>query len=177
MKPNNHYERAFEAYMRELRVLSLATQERCRALATEKDFASLKTPDFLLSTEGRSWLVDVKGRKFPSGIRKPQYWRNWIFKDDLVSLRRWENYFGAGFTGLFVFVYDIVRDQAPVPQERLFSFQGHLYAFIAVPTGTYHLYQRDLSAAWQTITMPVELFRRHARPLDEILCPVQPRME
>ena len=33
-------------------------------------------------------LVDVKGRRFPSGDEQKQYWKNWSTRDDLVSLAR-----------------------------------------------------------------------------------------
>jgi glutamyl-tRNA synthetase len=33
-----------------------------------------------------SWLVDVKGRRFPSGDEQKQYWKNWSTRDDLRSL-------------------------------------------------------------------------------------------
>ena len=169
MKPQNHYERAFEAYLQQFHVLCLATRERCRALVSEKEYASLKTPDFLITRDGQSWLVDIKGRRFPSGVKHKQYWRNWISQDDLVSMIRWESYFGVGFRGIFVFAYEIVQDKAPLPQERLFSFQERLYAFVAVPAETYQAYKKPLSPAWKTITMSAADFKARAVPLDELL--------
>lgn len=37
--------------------------------------ASIKSLDFIVSAAVR-WLVDVKGRKFPSGDIQKQYWKN-----------------------------------------------------------------------------------------------------
>ena len=60
---------------------------------------SLKSLDFIVSPTGApSWLVDVKGRRFPSGEQK-QYWKNWSTRDDLISLSRWERLFGGQFGG------------------------------------------------------------------------------
>ena len=42
-----------------------------------------------------SWLVDVKGRRFPSGDEHHQYWKNWSTRDDLRSLAAWQTHFGA----------------------------------------------------------------------------------
>ena len=55
-----------------------------------------------------TWLVDVKGRRFPSGDVHKQYWKNWSTRDDLLSLGQWEELFGEGFRGLFVFAYDVL---------------------------------------------------------------------
>lgn len=121
----------------------------------------------IIPASANSWLCDVKGRRFPSGQKSPQYWRNWISKDDLVSLARWENLFGAGFHGLFVFVYDVWGTRLPLPEERLFSFGGRRYGFFVVPLATYMENCRELSPRWETVTMSTALFRRCAVPLDE----------
>ena len=64
-KRDNHYEAAFEAYLRDRRLPYVAVDEGRRALAAD---GSLKSLDFIVSPPGaRSWLVDVKGRRFPSG--------------------------------------------------------------------------------------------------------------
>ncbi|MDO4571165.1 MAG: HYExAFE family protein [Planctomycetia bacterium] len=115
-----------------------------------------------------SWLIDVKGRRFPSGQKNPQYWRNWVTQDDIVSLARWENIFGADFCGLFVFVYDIVGDRSPVEPRRLFEYRQHLYAFLGIPLAVYSAHCRPLSARWGTVSLPPAEFRRLAVPLDEV---------
>src|SRR5688572_2898382 len=62
---DNHYEAAFEAYLRDRRLPYVAVDEGRRALAADE---SLKSLDFIVSPPGaRSWLVDVKGRRFPTG--------------------------------------------------------------------------------------------------------------
>src|SRR5690349_8781540 len=102
-KRNNVYEAAFEAYLRFRRIPYVAVDEAKRSLDERQ---SLKSPDFIVSPVGqpRSWLVDVKGRKFPTGRRK-QYWKNWSTGDELKSLASWENLFGPHFRGLLVFAY------------------------------------------------------------------------
>src|SRR4029078_2605610 len=70
----NHYEAAFEAYLRERLVRYIAIDESLRnVLAGE----SLKSLDFIVHSNPRaSWLVDVKGRRFPSSDEQRQYWKN-----------------------------------------------------------------------------------------------------
>ena len=77
-KRDNHYEAAFEAYLRARQTPYVAVDETRRSLAGQR---SLKNLDFIVSppvasaagreeSAGRSWLVDVKGRRFPSGQSK-----------------------------------------------------------------------------------------------------------
>src|SRR5262249_48970628 len=127
-KRENHYEAAFEQFLRSRQVPYVAVDEAKRSLLAtshepyEEPRASLKSLDFIISSsQGRRWLVDVKGRRFPSGNQK-QYWRNWSTKDDLVSLAHWERLFGERFEGLFVFAYHVAGDRSPLPAEQLFEF-------------------------------------------------------
>ncbi|HEX3726437.1 MAG TPA: HYExAFE family protein, partial [Pirellulales bacterium] len=104
---DNHYEAAFEAYLRQRKIPYVAVDEAKRACWAE---GSIKSLDFIVSSRtGSSWLVDVKGRRFPSGEQK-QYWKNWSTRDDLVSLAQWVRLFGEQFGGLFVFAYNVVGD-------------------------------------------------------------------
>ncbi len=162
----NHYEAAFEAYLREWRIPYVAVDEAKRSRWAE---GSIKSLDFIVSPpEGTSWLVDVKGRRFPSGEQK-QYWKNWSTRDDLVSLSRWEQLFGEQFGGLFVFAYNIVGDRAPMSRERLFGFRGSLYGFVGISLGKYALHARPISPKWDTLAMPSAEFRRLAAPVDQFL--------
>src|SRR5262245_26314936 len=91
-KRDNHYEAAFEAWLRWLRVPYVAVDEAHRTAAGGR---SLKSLDFIVSpsvTPG-NWLVDIKGRQFPTAGR--QYWRNWSTTDELESLASWEELLGA----------------------------------------------------------------------------------
>ncbi len=165
---DNHYEAAFEAYLRKRGVPYVAVDEAKRSLLS--DGGSIKSLDFIVSAPSQTnWLVDVKGRKFPSGDIQKQYWKNWSTRDDLVSLARWETLFGANFCGLFVFAYNILGDRAPLAYEQLFEFRDKLYGFVAVRLNDYAGHARPISAKWDTLAMPAADFRRLARPLDELL--------
>ena len=61
--------------------------------------ASLKSMDFIVySSQAQNLLVDVKGRRFPSGAGSNRHeWENWATRDDIHSLLRWQSVFGAGF--------------------------------------------------------------------------------
>lgn len=172
----NHYEAAFEAYLRSRQVPYVAVDEAKRSCAAE---GSLKSLDFIVSPPGAlSWLVDVKGRRFPSGDQK-QYWKNWSTRDDLQSLARWEQLFGPQFGGLFVFAYNVVGQRSPLPAGQLFSFRGGLYAFIGIRLEYYSLHARPISPKWDTLAMSVGRFRQLAAPIHEFLNiqPAEQRLE
>lgn len=163
----NHYESAFEEFLRARRVPYVAVDEARRALWGPND--SLKSLDFLVSTPGGgAWLVDVKGRRFPSGSQK-HYWKNWSTQDDLRSLARWEGLFGERFRGLFVFAYHVLGERAPLPAEQLFDHRGARYGFVGVGLREYASFARRISPRWDTVAVAAEQFRRLARPLDVLL--------
>ena len=91
----------------------IAVDEARRSLVPD---GSLKSLDFIVSPPGGpSWLVDVKGRRFPSGDEHHQYWKNWSTRDDLRSLAAWQRHFGDGFCPLLVFAYHLVGSRSPLP--------------------------------------------------------------
>ena len=165
---HNHYEAAFEAYLRARQAPYVAVDETRRSLLGN---GSIKSLDFIVSPpDGRSWLVDVKGRRFPSGLQK-QYWKNWSTLDDLRSLAQWERLFGERFGGLFVFAYNVTGDRSPLPRESLFAFRGALYGFIGIGLTEYARHARTISPRWDTVAMPSARFRSLAAPIDFFLQP------
>lgn len=170
---DNHYEAAFEEYLRAARLPYVAVDEGRRSLMAGGE--SIKSLDFIVSSPGPfSWLVDVKGRRFPSGDETCQYWKNWSTRDDLQSLAQWETLFGESFRGLLVFAYNVVGDRAPLPPEQLFEHRGALYGFVAVGLADYATGARPISPRWDTVAMPTAEFRRAARPVAEFLGLTQP---
>ena len=83
---HSHYEAAFEEYLRYRCVPYVAVDEAKRSLLANGE--SIKSLDFIVSSPGAiTWLVDVKGRRFPSGEdQNRQYWKNWSTCDDLRSM-------------------------------------------------------------------------------------------
>jgi hypothetical protein len=168
---HNHYELAFEAYLREHRIAYVAVDEQRRSLIAG---GSLKNLDYIVSPSASvSLLVDIKGRQFPSGKKQKQYWRNWSTWDDLVSMASWQDKLGPGSLALLVFAYEVTGSRSPLEPDRLFAFRERIYAFLAVRTADYIQFSRQLSAKWQTVSMPAATFRQAAFPLDTILRPTE----
>jgi hypothetical protein len=172
-KRDNHYEMAFEAYLRSKQIPYVAVDETKRALLGD---GSLKSLDFIVSTAlGPSWLVDVKGRRFPAGAGdQKQYWKNWSTRDDVRSLTAWQRLFGPAFSGLFVFAYHIVADRAPLSADRLFEHRGQLYGFLGVRLQDYASKAHAISAKWDTLSLTSRQFRSLAVPVEELFCRAAP---
>ena len=84
-KRSNHYEAAFEEYLRSRQIPYVAVDEKKRALLGG---SSLKSLDFIVSpVVGGSWLIDVKGRRFPAGPAVSI--RHWIRRVILRRSWRW----------------------------------------------------------------------------------------
>ena len=78
MDRGNHYEAAFEAYLRDRRLGYVAVDESRRS---SLDDEPVKSIDFIVYGHGGArLLVDIKGRKFPGGkAGRPRYtWQNWV---------------------------------------------------------------------------------------------------
>ncbi|MDO4584441.1 MAG: HYExAFE family protein [Planctomycetia bacterium] len=120
-------------------------------------------PDVWIPREKGAWLIKIVGRKFPSGQKSPQYWRNWIKEEVLEHALQWENWPGGNFTSLLVFAYEIIGDKSPLEPKQLFSYQGNTFAFVVIRTKIYRQFCKQLSPRWGTVTMPVSEFRKWGR--------------
>src|SRR5438067_10242405 len=143
-KRDNHYEAAFEAWLRWLRVPYVAVDEARRSAAPlpSREERTIKSLDFIVSPAATvgSWLVDIKGRQFPTAGK--QYWRNWSTADELESLAGWEVLFGPRSMGLLVFAYIVIGDRAPLPAEELFVYRDSLYGFVGIRLDHYTSFAR-----------------------------------
>ncbi len=172
-KRSNHYEAAFEEFLRSRRAPYVAVDESRRALlpfdVPQDAVGSLKSLDFVVSSSlGCTWLIDVKGRNFPSGKQR-RLWKNWSTRDDLTSLARWQNLFGGRFQSLFVFAYNVLGEESPLAVDRLFAFRDGRYAFLGVRLEHFLAHAKLISPKWETLAMPSAQFRQWAQPVDDLL--------
>lgn len=173
---SNHYDVAFEAYLRHLRLPYVAVDETRRALIAD---ASLKSMDFIVYAPGDvNLLVDVKGRRFPSaGESGGHCWENWATHDDISCLQQWQQVFGLQFKAMLLFAYEIMEERYRNQHETLWSFRGREYAFYGVWVDDYVTAMRVRSSRWETVTLPAADFRRFRTPLADLLLPgVNPTM-
>lgn len=165
-RSHHHYEVAFEAYLRTHGIPYLSVNENRRSRLESGE--TLKNLDFIVTfPSGPTWLVDVKGRKFPGGSTQRSYWKHWTTQDDLIGMTHWQNLFGNRYSGLLVFAYWICGDRSPLPEERLFEFREKTYAFVSVPLFDYLSEVHLISPRWKTYGMSTRKFRSLARDFHE----------
>ena len=154
---NIHYEAAFENYLRAKGWPYVAVDEAKKAIFAG---ASVKSFDFLVySGSGPNLLVDVKGRKFPDGVRgrrrgADKAYENWITQQDAQGLGEWEKVFGKDFMGLLVFAYWLQGPPDRAPFEDVHLFREKHYAFVAIRLSDYLASAKPRSVKWQTLGMP-----------------------
>jgi hypothetical protein len=175
---SNHYEAAFEAYLRWHRYGYVAVDETRRALLGTETVKSL---DFIVYGDaGARLLVDIKGRRFPSGRppRPRHVWECWSMREDIEGLERWGGLFGPGFQGLLVFTYQLLPPvELPEDTEDLWTHRGRRYLFRAIPVNEYRQHMRVRSPRWGTVGLPGAVFRQLVHPLRHFLCRAQPVAE
>jgi len=158
----NHYEAAFEDYVRSRGWPYVPVDETKKAI-----FAGnrIKSFDFLVYPPAeKPRLVDVKGRKFPyQGSGGRRFWENWVTRDDLDGLGQWDLVFGDGFEPGLMFVYWITDPSVREPSREVHVFRQRVYAFLWVPAREYAAHARLRSPKWNTLTMPARQFRQVAR--------------
>lgn len=158
-----HYEAAFEDYLRSQGMPYVAVDEAKKAIfAGER----IKSFDFLVyGKREHAFLVDVKGRKFPYQLeRSKRYWENWVAREDIDDLKRWEGVFGSDFTATFVFAYWLTESNGRAPDAPPHPYRGEYYAFLGIPVEAYAQYARPRSEKWGTVSLPTKEFRRLAQP-------------
>lgn len=172
MKRDNHYEAAFEAFLRSRAIPFIAVDEAKRTLLKD---SNLKSLDFIIVGPNDARLVvDVKGRKYPGGnAAKPvMTWQNWTTLEDVNGLDRWAEMLGTGYRGVLAFAYEI-RPPYVLPNDTrdLFVFRDHSYLMRAVDAQSYRMHMRRRSPKWGTVSLPVEAFRQTVKPFTEFLTP------
>jgi hypothetical protein len=166
-----HYEQAFEHYLRANGIPYVAVDEAKRALQGKAGIPGskkLKSFDFVVYSEaGPNLLIDVKGRKHSGKTGRAL--QNWVTRDDVSCLQTWAGIFGHGFEPVLTFLF-WCDDQPPDALFlEVFEFNQRWYAVLAVRLSDYVPNMRDRSAKWDTVSIPVKAFDRHAQPLKKLL--------
>ena len=129
---------------------------------------TLKSFDFVVySRSGPNLLVDVKGRKH-SG-RSGRNLDNWVTREDVRSLGRWQTLFGEGFQGVFAFFYWCQVQPPDALFTDLFVWGDRWYALLVVSLADYQQAMKQRSRKWETVCMGADDFRRLAVPMRQWL--------
>jgi hypothetical protein len=178
MDRGNHYEGAFEAYLRDRGVSYIPVDETRRP---QTDHGPLKCLDFIVFGPADSrLLVDVKGRRFPGGTaeRPRRVWECWSTEEDVLGLERWAERSGPGFRGLLVFAYSLAAAvDLPADTDDLWTWRDQRYLFRAVDASEYRRHMRVRSPKWGTVGLPGAEFRRLVRPLHHFTHGYEPAVD
>ena len=177
MDRRNHYEAAFEALLRELRMPYVAVDETKKALFSG---SKLKSFDFVVySRSGPNLLVDIKGRKANAetaggGAGVGGALQTWATRRDVEDLFQWERIFGEGFKAMFGFVFEVDPVLAPPPGHFVYrqgdqaapaTVRERHYLMLGVDLADYRNHMSRRSVKWDTVAMPAAEFRELARPI------------
>jgi hypothetical protein len=164
----NHYESAFEDYLRSQKIPYVAVDEKRRALAQE---ASIKSLDFIVySAEGPNLLIDVKGRTEIFDIpNRSRRWESWATREDIDGLHQWQELFGEGFSSCLVFAYQLPPDSISNNLEKVFEFKDNLYAFYLVHVNDYRDKMKPRSDSWQTVFLHQQDFQQLRKPVETLI--------
>lgn len=188
MRLREHYERAFAWYLRENRVPYIAVDEAKRALLPdgaalgvrvggETSNRTLKNFDLVAYTEGRNYLIDIKGRKVQGKGTGEGRLESWVTQGDVDALAVWESLFNASegtseqgtesagsFRGAFVFLYWLASPPPDGLFQEVFVHEGRWYAVRSVELGAYVSRMKVRSPRWGTVDLAKRDFEAISRP-------------
>lgn len=169
MDGRNRYERVFAAWLRRQSLIYLLVDETHRRVFAGQ---TVKSPDFVVyGRKGQRFVIDVKGRRYPSGNEpRPRcVWERWCTRMDCTSLLRWSDALQG--QGLLVFVYHIRKgyEQACPRWLETWCWQENSYGLCGVRVEKYIEQMRLRSAKWDTVSLPMAVFRELAEPISVLL--------
>jgi hypothetical protein len=166
----NHFETAFENWLLENRVQYVQVDQRKRAYFSR---TKIKSFDFLLypgRLDTDTLIAEVKGRTYNGKtLAKLSGLQCWVKMEDVQGLLRWEEVFGKGFVGVFVFAYELAAIDIDTDGRDTFEFDGKRYLFLCVRLTDYRNSMKTRSPRWETVMLGAEDFRRYAVNLEMLL--------
>ncbi len=164
----NHYEKAFENWLKDNGVQYLYVDQQKRAAFSK---SKIKSFDFLFYTQGGAYLAEIKGRKF-EGKTFAAFGSlpNWVTVDDVRGLENWGEIFGKKYRGLFVFVYNLENIDVDGDGREIYEYLDSRYVFIAICLDDYQKGATVRSKKWKTVHLSAEYFKNYSIRLDDLIC-------
>jgi hypothetical protein len=88
-----------------------------------------------------------------------------VTEEDVASLRRWVELFGAGFNAAFVFLYWCAAQPPDGLFQEVFVHRDRWYAVRAIDLEAYASHMKVRSAKWGTVHLSRNDFERLSQPL------------
>ena len=189
-----HYEQAFEQYLRVCRVPFVSVEQARRVLAGGAEPGAwrsgsdgLKSFDCVVYGEQENLLLEVKGRRIaprkgrsvkssasqasaegtPITIGTPPppgRLECWTTMADLTSLQQWEQKFGKPFVAAIVFVYWCEGEPPGALYQEVFEYRKRWYALRAIRVSDYVRAMRVRSPKWGTVDLAPAEFEKLSQP-------------
>jgi hypothetical protein len=120
--------------------------------------------------DGRTILVEVKGRKFKgASLSKLTGLECWVTTDDIDGLTKWQEVFGPGHQVIFVFAYEMENIDVDFDGRAVYDFTQKRYVFLCIKLDDYRSFMKVRSPKWRTVTLPADRFRWCAVEINEFL--------
>ncbi|MBM4104380.1 MAG: hypothetical protein FJ263_10120 [Planctomycetes bacterium] len=165
---NNDYERAFDAWLREMHIPCHIMDQSCRR---EFYYDKIKSFDFAICPAGgKLTLIDVKGRLFRGqslvGLKGLQCW---VTREDIHGMEEWRDIVAVKqpADAAFVFAYRLAQVDVETDGLSVFGFEGAAYVFFIIRLDDYRRAMKQRSPRWRTVYLTAKDFRRLACPLEE----------
>ncbi|MHC4132771.1 MAG: HYExAFE family protein [Planctomycetota bacterium] len=166
--PANHYEWAFENWLKDNRIRYLTIDENKRA---SFGHSKIKSFDFLIYPPNQKIVIaEVKGRTFDgASFVNLMGFECWVTMDDIEGMAYWKKYFGENYISAFVFAYRIKKIDVDFDGRDTFDYDGKKYIFFALKLDDYQAHMKLRSPKWKTVTLPAAKFREFAIQMQELL--------
>jgi len=164
----NHYERAFENWLKDNRIQYIGVDEHKRAAFGH---SKIKSFDFLLYPHGSQAIIaEVKGRKFKGkSLAQLSSLESWVTAEDIDGLTDWQKVFGQGCKAVFVFAYKIENIDVDFDGRSVYDFDENRYLFFAIKLDDYRKFMIRRSPKWKTVTLPADKFRQCAVQIQKLV--------
>ena len=168
LSTKNHYERAFESWLRERKIQYISVDQNKRIVFRK---TSVKSFDFIISSKNRQMLiVEVKGRKFKANsLKKISALQTWVNMDDVEGLENWQKIFGNNYKAVFAFVYKIELPEVDFGHYDYFVFDDNKYIFLIISLDEYKKRMVLRSPKWRTVTLLTKDVKQCALTANEFL--------
>ncbi len=164
----NHYERAFESWLRDNHIKYVTVDEQKRASFAH---SKIKSFDFLLyPPNDRIIIAEVKGRAFKgTSLANLRGLECWVTTEDIDGLTHWQQVSGQSHQAVFVFAYKIENVDVDFDGRDFYDFDGNRYIFFCVRLDDYRRFMKRRSPKWRTVTLPADKFRQCAIQMQALL--------
>lgn len=167
-KSQNHYEKAFENWLKDNHIKYTAIDQSKRAAFGK---VKLKSFDYLLYPADKPAIIcEIKGRTFKgTSFENLTGLECWVSADDVDGLVQWQRVLGVSGKAYFIFVYKIENVDVDFDGREVLTLDEKRYVFLAVALDDYRKNMKLRSPKWRTVTLPADKYRKYAVGLERLL--------